>query len=82
MAKKDPTNEGTNRNSYSGSEMTRAAFDEEQAGAPVPYYPEFESLDSSFSVGINQRNYLGPKDHAPGGRRIERATAEGLRNLS
>ena len=56
---KDPTNGGGNRNSYDSSRQPRAPFDESQAGERVPYYPEFDSLDSSFSVGINQRNYLG-----------------------
>jgi len=65
-----------------GSDMGRAEFDEQQAGEHVPYYPEFENLDSSFSVSINQHNYIGPKDHVPEPRRIERATIKGLRNLS
>lgn len=64
------------------SDMGRAEFDEKQAGERVPYYPEFENLDSSFSVGINQHNYIGPKDHVPEPRRIEGATIRGLRNLS
>ena len=60
--------------------MGRAEFDEKQAGERVPYYPEFENLDSSFSVGINQRNYIGPEDHVPAPRKIEGATPKGIRN--
>lgn len=65
VKRKDTTGAGGHRNSYSGSEMERADFDEQQANARVPYYPEFRNLDSSFSVGINQRNYLGDLEHGP-----------------